>query len=109
MSRRGIAGIKQRQAMAAKSKALGAEIENRQLTEMTGQLSEFKQSLEAFVVKHKAEINRNPVFRNQFLKMCQQIGVDPLSSNKGFWTEVLGVGDFYYELAVSKYLFALLM
>ena len=35
--------------------------------------------------------------------MCQQIGVDPLSSNKGFWVNVLGVGDFYYELAVSLY------
>jgi len=35
------------------------------------------------------------------LKMCKQIGVDPLSSNKGFWVDVLGVGDFYYELAVS--------
>ena len=34
--------------------------------------------------------------------MCKQIGVDPLSSNKGFWVDVLGVGDFYYELAVSK-------
>lgn len=32
--------------------------------------------------------------------MCKQIGVDPLSSNKGFWVDVLGVGDFYYELAV---------
>ena len=29
MSRRGIAGIKQRQAMAAKSKALGHEIEKK--------------------------------------------------------------------------------
>ena len=34
--------------------------------------------------------------------MCKQIGVDPLSSNKGFWVDVLGVGDFYYELAVSR-------
>ena len=42
------------------------------------------------------------MFRNQFLKMCKQIGVDPLSSNKGFWVDVLGVGDFYYELAVSR-------
>jgi len=32
--------------------------------------------------------------------------VDPLSSNKGFWVDVLGVGDFYYELAVSSNIFA---
>jgi len=33
--------------------------------------------------------------------MCQSIGVDPLASNKGFWAELLGVGDFYYELGVQ--------
>jgi ESCRT-II complex subunit VPS22 len=68
---------------------------------MTAQLKEFKANLEQFAVKHRKEISKNPVFRSQFLKMCSQLGVDPLSSNKGFWTEVLGVGDFYYEIAVS--------
>merc|ERR1712146_569523 len=29
------------------------------------------------------------------------IGVDPLASNKGFWAELLGVGDFYYQLGVQ--------
>lgn len=37
----------------------------------------------------------------QFNKMCAGIGVDPLASNKGFWAQLLGVGDFYYELAVQ--------
>ena len=32
--------------------------------------------------------------------MCASIGVDPLASSRGFWAEMLGVGDFYYELAV---------
>ena len=27
--------------------------------------------------------------------------MDPLASNKGFWAEMLGVGDFYYELSVQ--------
>ena len=56
--------------------------------------------MENFAIKYRKEINSNPVFRNQFLKMCKEIGVDPLSSNKGFWVDKLGVGDFYYELAV---------
>ena len=68
---------------------------------MTGQLAEFKDQLEKFAIKHKKDINENPVFRDQFLKMCKSVGVDPLSSNKGFWVDILGVGDFYYELAVS--------
>jgi len=67
---------------------------------MTQQLKEFKENLETFAVKHKKEISKNPVFRGQFLGMCKQIGVDPLSSNKGFWVDVLGVGDFYYEIAI---------
>ena len=33
--------------------------------------------------------------------MCAAIGVDPLASGKGFWSEMLGVGDFYYELGVQ--------
>ena len=33
--------------------------------------------------------------------MCTSIGVDPLASSKGFWSEMLGFGDFYYELAVQ--------
>jgi ESCRT-II complex subunit VPS22 len=79
---------------------------------------EFKSNLEEFAVKYKKEINQNPVFRNQFLKMCKEIGVDPLScilsflyftlANKGFWVDVLGVGDFYYELAV-RYFFKILL
>lgn len=33
--------------------------------------------------------------------MCAPLGVDPLSSQKGFWDGVLGIGEFYYELAVK--------
>ena len=32
--------------------------------------------------------------------MCASIGVDPLASSRGFWADMLGVGDYYYELAV---------
>ena len=32
--------------------------------------------------------------------MCAKVGVDPLASNKGFWAELLGIGDFYYELGM---------
>jgi ESCRT-II complex subunit VPS22 len=33
--------------------------------------------------------------------MCSAVGVDPLASQKGFWAELLGFGDFYYELGVQ--------
>ncbi|CAI5948046.1 unnamed protein product [Closterium sp. NIES-65] len=46
----------------------------------------------------QSDIRSNPAFRAQFHAMCAQCGVDPLASNKGFWNELLGFGDFYYEL-----------
>ncbi len=33
--------------------------------------------------------------------MCAHVGVDPLASNKGMWAQLLGFGDFYYELGVQ--------
>lgn len=75
----GIAGLKQNQALQQKQKELGAEIEKAQFNEMNKQMMDFKQHLETFAVKYKKEITLNPVFRNQFLKMCKEIGVDPLS------------------------------
>ena len=33
-------------------------------------------------------------------EMCASIGVDPLASNKGFWSNMLDIGDFYYELGI---------
>lgn len=72
-----------------------------------------------FARKYQKEISQNPALRTHFTKMCSKIGVDPLICNyglifqssftilffivasKGFWTEMLGIGDFYYELAVQ--------
>ncbi|KAK4852684.1 hypothetical protein QYF36_026179 [Acer negundo] len=53
------------------------------------------------------DIRKNPTFISQFPEMCAKVGVDPLASNKGFWAELLGIGDFYYEIddclrAISK-------
>ena len=36
-----------------------------------------------------------------FLQMCGPLGVDPLASKKSFWGQLLGMGDFYHELAVK--------
>eukprot|EP01101_Sappina_pedata_P012471 TRINITY_DN8594_c0_g1_i1.p1 TRINITY_DN8594_c0_g1~~TRINITY_DN8594_c0_g1_i1.p1 ORF type:complete len:210 (-),score=45.91 TRINITY_DN8594_c0_g1_i1:21-650(-) len=68
---------------------------------MQEQLKVFRENLASFARKHKKEITKNPEFRLQFCQMCATIGVDPLASNKGFWGELLGVGDFYYELGVQ--------
>lgn len=77
----------------------------------------FKRSLEDFSRKYQKDIARNPLLRSHFQKMCSAIGVDPLVctlcglehpfltsltlASKGFWAEMLGVGDFYYELGIQ--------
>ncbi|VVA26222.1 PREDICTED: vacuolar-sorting [Prunus dulcis] len=65
---------------------------------MKEQLTTFRTQLEDFARKHKNDIRKNPAFRSQFHNMCTKVGVDPLASNKGFWAELLGIGDFYHEL-----------
>ncbi|KAG1149603.1 hypothetical protein G6F37_001889 [Rhizopus arrhizus] len=61
----------------------------------------FKANLQEFAQKHRKDIRKDPTFRAHFQKMCANIGVDPLASNKGFWADLLGVGDFYYELGIQ--------
>merc|ERR1711909_229011 len=68
---------------------------------MTTQMEKFRENLEEFAAKHKNEIKKNPQFRRQFQEMCSSIGVDPLASGKGFWSNMLDIGDFYYELGVQ--------
>ena len=60
----GMAGVKNQQAVQAKLKEVGSELEKQQLEEMTKQVAEFRNHLENFAVKYKKEINNNPVFRN---------------------------------------------
>lgn len=75
----------------------------------------FRKHLEKFAADHKNDIRSKPEFRAQFQQMCARIGVDPLAcesvgtcasyfvyyvctASKGFWAQMLGVGDFYYEV-----------
>ncbi|EGC30026.1 hypothetical protein DICPUDRAFT_42052 [Dictyostelium purpureum] len=77
------------------------QISTENINKIKEQLVIFKENLEQFAIKHKKDITKNPEFRKYFQDMCNMIGVDPLASNKGFWSQVLGVGDFYYTLGVQ--------
>lgn len=98
--RAGIGAIHKQKLEQEKYKDKGNEIQENQFEQMTKQLDVFRVNLEEFATKHKNEIRKNAQFRKQFQEMCASIGVDPLASGKGFWS-VLGIGDFYYELAVQ--------
>ena len=97
----GVAGIKKHRERREKARNVGKQIEASNMEHMNDQLSLFKQNLEEFARRYKHEIKQDPVFRQQFQKMCTKIGVDPLASNKGFWADILGVGAFYTELGIQ--------
>eukprot|EP01024_Parvocaulis_polyphysoides_P007856 TRINITY_DN12314_c3_g1_i1.p1 TRINITY_DN12314_c3_g1~~TRINITY_DN12314_c3_g1_i1.p1 ORF type:complete len:245 (+),score=27.93 TRINITY_DN12314_c3_g1_i1:92-826(+) len=102
MKRRpGIQGIQRGNQQRQQFQAKGEELSKEKIENMRDQYSKFKSSLEKFTQDYKQEIKSNPQFRAQFHTMCANIGVDPLSSNKGMWAQLLGFGDFYYELGVQ--------
>lgn len=92
----------------------GAALRSAHADSLANQLSVFQAALHSFSITHGAEIRSNPTFRAEFARMCNAIGVDPLTSsnhktskggkNEGgsFWSQMLGgsVNDFYFELAV---------
>jgi ESCRT-II complex subunit VPS22 len=64
-------------------------------------LSDFRTHLQEFAVKHRGRINSDPEFRRDFHQLCVTTGVDPLASSKGLFADVLGLGQFYFELGVG--------
>jgi ESCRT-II complex subunit VPS22 len=97
----GIKGIKQQQQKRQQFQQKSNQVFADYSEQLSTSLELLKQNLEEFALKHQAEIKNNPVFRQKFHEMCMQVGVDPLSSNKSFWTKVLGFGDFYYQIALQ--------
>ena len=104
MRRRGIGGmsaIDKTKKHEAKFQEKSNEIAENQLVKLSEQMEAFRNHLQEFATKHRKEIRKSPEFRKQFQEMCAAVGVDPLQSSSNFWTKLLGVGDFYYELAIQ--------
>lgn len=97
MSKAAILAKRRRQEKLAE---VGAELNKQKWEEMRAQIERFEANLRAFATQHKESIQRDANFRAHFHQMCAAVGVDPLTSRKGLWSELLGVGDYYYELAV---------
>ena len=96
-----MAGLQATAGLTNQFRSVGVAAAESEAAHVAAKILQFKSSLESFALKHRAEIRGDPAFRAQFNAMCANVGVDPLASNKGFWNELLGVGDFYYELAVQ--------
>jgi len=96
----GISGLR-RSEVTQGFKKVGHSLQEEEAERLKEQLAAFKELLSSFATKHKSKISRNPEFRAYFNEMCATIGVDPLASGKGFWVQLLGMGDFYYKVAVQ--------
>jgi ESCRT-II complex subunit VPS22 len=97
----GIGAVRKKQEQAKQFSEVGEQLTEANLAHVSAQLELFRANLQQFAVQHKSSIKKDPDFRRKFQVMCAKIGVDPLASKKGFWSELLDVGDFYYELAVQ--------
>lgn len=97
----GMGAIQKQQERNALYKEHASQLAEGQVQKLTEQMEVFRANLQEFAAKHKKDIRKNAEFRRQFQEMCAAVGVDPLQSSANFWTKLLGVGDFYYELAIQ--------
>ena len=101
MLNQGIVGIQQEQELEKALAEMRKQIDHTRNEAAKKQMELFQKSLETFATQHKQQLKEDPEFRSAFNNMCLQLGVDPLQSTKGFWSSILGVGDFYHELAIK--------
>ncbi|EGN95010.1 hypothetical protein SERLA73DRAFT_187283 [Serpula lacrymans var. lacrymans S7.3] len=82
---------------------LSSELSKAQVDHLHSQLTQFRTALSHFAATHRDSIRRDPAFRHAFQQMCSSIGVDPLAGPRkgGWWAEMLGLGDWQYELGVQ--------
>ncbi|RTG87677.1 ESCRT-II complex subunit VPS22 [Schistosoma bovis] len=100
-SKAGIASIKSKSLAQSKYKEKSDELAGNQITTLSRQFEQVRQSLELFASKHGNKIKEDPQLRSQFQAMCSSIGVDPIAYSRGCWSEALGLGEFYYHLGVK--------
>lgn len=82
---------------------LSSQLSQSQVDNLHAQLNHFRTALARFASTHRDSIRKDPAFRHAFQQMCSSIGVDPLAGPRqgGWWAEMLGLGDWQYELGVQ--------
>lgn len=99
----GLAGFERRKEDIKSYASLSESLSRESLNSFQSQLSQFRSALQHFAASHREDIRKNPSFRASFQQMCSAIGVDPLAGPQkgGWWAEMLGMGDWQYELGVQ--------
>jgi len=109
----GLSAFKNRTNLSATYATHGQSLRNSQSSSLQTQLSVFQSLLHTFALQHGDKIKKDSVFRAEFARMCNAIGVDPLAGSnaagakgkggrKGWWSTTTGkeVEEFWYRIAV---------
>ena len=99
----GLAAFDRQEQSKRSFAALSSELSRAQIDDLHSQLAHFRTALGHFATTHRESIKNDPTFRHAFQQMCASIGVDPLAGPRkgGWWAELLGLGDWQYELGVQ--------
>ena len=99
----GLAAFERHEQSKRSFAQLSTVISQTQVENLNSQLSQFRTALSHFAATHRQSIRSDPAFRHAFQQMCLSIGVDPLAGPRkgGWWAEMLGMGDWQYELGVQ--------
>ncbi|CAG8562009.1 653_t:CDS:1 [Acaulospora colombiana] len=99
----GLAAFERHKADIQSYATLSESLSRQSLDALQAQLDLFRTTLKRFAASHREDIRKDPAFRASFQQMCSAIGVDPLAgpSKGGWWAELLGMGDWQYELGVQ--------
>lgn len=99
----GLAAFERQQQSQRSFAELSSEISQAQVDLLHAQLNQFRSTLAHYAATHRDTIRSDPTFRHAFQQMCASIGVDPLAGPRkgGWWAEMLGLGDWQYELGVQ--------
>lgn len=104
----GLAALERHRDSERSFASLSDTISRAQVDNLRSQLTQFRSALLHFASTHRDKIKRDPAFRHAFSQMCANIGVDPLTDSGGnvrkgggWWSEILGLGDWNLELGVQ--------
>lgn len=99
----GLAAFDRQEQSKCSFAQLSSDLSQAQVDHLQSQLTKFRTALAHFATTHRDSIKSDPSFRHAFQQMCSSIGVDPLAGPRkgGWWAEMLGLGDWQYELGVQ--------
>jgi ESCRT-II complex subunit VPS22 len=98
----GAAGVVKQRQRDQRMTEMGAVITENRVQEAKQHIETFRTKLTEFATKYRDRIRQDPQFREEFVKLCESAGVDPLQSTRSSWLQDLfGMGSFYSDLAIK--------